>query len=363
MNNSLWQITPSIFQTLGLETQNPLGLVKSEGAREILYLIDGLGLLALKKYCEFAPNLSAMNSTHQMECGFPATTATSISSIGLGSLPSQHGMLGYTVRIPFSDNRLLNALKWDARVDARVWQPTPTLFERAMEVGIKVSNISASRYERSGFTEAVLRGATFRGANNFDAMRYEIRNALNDSPAFVYLYSNEIDVAGHKDGVGSDSWITALSVIDHFVGQLISDLPAGTRLWVTADHGMINSEQPIILNQLSDEVVLIGGEPRARHIYLREGANKDAATRWRDALGDLAQVISKQEAVDTDLFGSGISTQALDRMGDLILIANADVTLIEPARAVQESAMVGHHGAITDEERLVPFLNYQNNSN
>ena len=67
MNKSLWQITPSIFNTLGLDTENSLALPKSDGAREILYLIDGLGLLALDKYREFAPNLSAMNSTHQMQ--------------------------------------------------------------------------------------------------------------------------------------------------------------------------------------------------------------------------------------------------------------------------------------------------------
>ena len=87
MNKSLWQITPSIFNTLGLDTENLLDLSKSNGAREILYLIDGLGLLALEKYREFAPNLSAMNSPHQMQTSFPATTTTSISSIGLGSLP------------------------------------------------------------------------------------------------------------------------------------------------------------------------------------------------------------------------------------------------------------------------------------
>lgn len=70
--------------------------------------------------------------------------------------------------------------------------------------------------------------------------------------------------------------------------------------------------------------------------------------------------MSKQEAVDTNLFGKVNSSHTLDRMGDLILIANSDVTLIEPARAVQESAMVGHHGALSDEERLIPFLSHLN---
>ena len=360
MNKSLWQITPSIFNTLGLNTENSLGLAKSAGAREILYLIDGLGLLALEKYRDFAPNLSAMNSVHQMETSFPATTATSISSIGLGSLPGEHGMLGYTVQVPRSGGRILNSLKWDERVDPYIWQPVSTLFERAVAQNINVTHVAAKRYEDTGFTRAVFRGAKYRGANAHADLITETIAALKETPAFVYLYVNDLDVAGHSDGVGSDKWLTALQQVSEFITKVKQLAPVGTRIWVTSDHGMVNSEQPVILNHLSDEVALLGGEPRARHIYLHQHAIQDAPARWKDALGDLAQVISKQEAVDTQLFGAATSAQALDRMGDLILIANSDVTLIEPARAVQESAMVGHHGALSDEERLIPFLSHLN---
>jgi hypothetical protein len=44
-------------------------------------------------------------------------------------------------------------------------------------------------------------------------------------------------------------------------------------------------------------------------------------------------------------------------MGDLIVVANSNVVLIDPAREKLESAMVGHHGALTDAERIVPLLN------
>jgi hypothetical protein len=45
-----------------------------------------------------------------------------------------------------------------------------------------------------------------------------------------------------------------------------------------------------------------------------------------------------------------------DRLGDLVVIANRDVILIDPAREKLESAMIGHHGGITDIERIVPLM-------
>ena len=68
-------------------------------------------------------------------------------------------MMGYTVRVPRSSGRVLNSLKWDERVDPEIWQPVPTLFQRATAAGITVSHVAAKRYEETGFTRAVFRGA------------------------------------------------------------------------------------------------------------------------------------------------------------------------------------------------------------
>ena len=81
-----------------------------------------------------------------------------------GQLPGVHGMLGYTVRVPRSDGRILNALKWDERSRPEVWQPVTPLFQRAMEAKCFGSHIAAKRYEGSGFTRASICGAHYRGA-------------------------------------------------------------------------------------------------------------------------------------------------------------------------------------------------------
>jgi hypothetical protein len=268
-------------------------------------------------------------------------------------------MLGYTVRVPRSDNRLLNALKWDERVDPVMWQKTSTLFERAVNNSISVTHVAAKRYEGSGFTQAALRGAKYVGANGIDEMVTAIASALKPQPSFVYTYLNTLDSAGHSDGVGSDKWLTALQQVNEFISKVIESVPKSTRVWVTSDHGMVNSTEQVVLgedNKLLENVSLIGGEPRARHIYITAGSENETISQWREFFGNKVSILSKTEAITSGLFGQIVSEDATDRMGDLIAIPNNDLIIIDPARVREESSMVGHHGGLTDIEVQIPLL-------
>jgi predicted AlkP superfamily pyrophosphatase or phosphodiesterase len=272
-------------------------------------------------------------------------------------------MLGYTVQVPRSSGRILNSLKWDERVDPFIWQPVTTLFERAVAAGINVTHVAAKRYEDTGFTRAVFRGAKYRGANAHADLITETIAALKETPAFVYLYVNDLDVAGHSDGVGSDKWLAALTGIDQLVATLLQKLPRQTRLWLTADHGMINVGEKIVIgqgNSLAQNIATIAGEPRARHLYLSEGASTSAisevASIWEEFLGEKATIYTREQAIAANLFGNEVSADAADRMGDVIAIAHGDLILIEAEREKQEGAMIGHHGGASDIESYVPLL-------
>ena len=329
------------------------------GMRECLILIDGMGQDAVDRYADQFSVFSQLKLYKNLYTNFPSTTATSLSTLGTGVLPGIHGMLGYTVRVPRSDNRLLNALKWDERVDPVMWQKTPTLFERAINNSISVTHVAAKRYEGSGFTQAALRGAKYVGANGIDEMVSAVALALKPQPSFVYTYLNTLDSAGHSDGVGSDKWLTALQQVNDFILKVIESVPKQTRVWVTSDHGMVNSTQQVVLgedNKLLENVSLIGGEPRARHIYLTAGSEQESIAQWREFFGNKANILSKPEAIASGLFGQVVSEDANDRMGDLIAIPNSDLIIIDPARVREESSMVGHHGGLTDIEVQIPLL-------
>jgi predicted AlkP superfamily pyrophosphatase or phosphodiesterase len=330
--------------------------------RELLFLIDGFGFDTLSQYADVMPTMSRMFNHGLVQTSFPSTTATSLATLTTGELPGVHGMLGYTVQVPRSGGRLLNALKWDERVDPENWQPVETLFQRAAKVGISVTHVAAKRYENSGFTRAVFRGAEYKGANVVADLVSETKQALQKTPSFVYLYVNDLDNAGHSDGVGSDKWIAALSAIDQMVSQLMKEVPKGTRIWVTSDHGMINVEEKIIIGQdnpLLTGVSVIAGEPRARHLYLENDsiqARSDAASLWQQYLQEKALVLTREQAISSDLFGAQLSADAVDRMGEVIAIARGGLVLLDPERADKEGAMVGHHGSDSDIESQVGLL-------
>jgi predicted AlkP superfamily pyrophosphatase or phosphodiesterase len=363
---NLAALSNSIFANLKVPGAiNHLDLPENSGARECLLLIDGMGLIALNQYADQFPVFKELKSLPNLNSHFPSTTATNLSSLGTGVLPGVHGMLGYTVRVPRSGEpgRLLNSLKWDDRVDPLMWQKVPTLFERAAAADISVWHVAAKRYEGSGFTNAALRGAKYLGANQIEDLIAGAVTSLQNPGSFTYLYVNHLDHAGHEDGVGSDSWLEALGTVAELITGLKVRLPKGSRLWVTADHGMINVEEKIVLgveNQLMLGVNLVGGEPRARHIYIDLAKLTDVAQIWRETLHGSADVFTKTEAISAGLFGPEVSEDSFDRMGDLIAIAKKGMILVDPSRVKEESKMVGHHGGLLESETAVPLLTFQN---
>ena len=364
-SRNLAALSNSIFASLNLAgATNNLDIEINPGARECLLLIDGMGADLIAKYGSEFPIFKELNSLTNLDSHFPSTTATNLSSLGTGTLPGVHGMLGYTVRVPRSGEpgRLLNSLKWDERVDPVIWQSVPTLFERAAAQGISVSHIAAKRYEGSGFTQAALRGAQYVGANQIEDIIQNTTEAMKPTSSFSYVYINHLDAAGHDDGVGSEKWLLALSTVSELITGLRDRLPKGTRLWVTADHGMINVGEKLILgedNNLMENVTLVGGEPRARHIYLRDGATTETVAMWREFLGAKADVFSRDEVIAAELFGPEVSLDSRERMGDLIAIAKGEMILIDPTRIKEESKMVGHHGGLEAIELAIPLLIHQ----
>ncbi|NMD45692.1 MAG: hypothetical protein GYA85_02855, partial [Propionibacterium sp.] len=88
-----------------------LGLPDAE--RFVVLLVDGLGRDLLRGREQLAPFLCALldaPASRAITAGVPSTTATSVTSLGTGLTPGQHGLAGYTFRF---GGRLLNALLWE----------------------------------------------------------------------------------------------------------------------------------------------------------------------------------------------------------------------------------------------------------
>jgi Type I phosphodiesterase / nucleotide pyrophosphatase len=357
---ALPDLSASVAASVGIPGyRNVLGFASSR--RACILVVDGLGWEQLRDHPAAAPFLSELASgARPITAGFPSTTVTSLASLCTGCPPGQHGMLGYQVLEP-GEGRLLNGLRWDSRVDPRIWQPRPTVYQRAADAGIAAFHIAQGSFRGTGLTNALMRGAKYLAADSMGALAARAAGALADNArAFVTVYHGDLDGTGHVFGVGSDAWGNQLAHVDKLAEHLAGGLPPGTPLYVTADHGMVDvgPEDRIdvdALPELRSGVALLGGEPRARHVYARPGAAADVLGAWREVLGDRAWVLPRDEAIKEGWFGP-VDGEMAERIGDVVA-APAGTTAIVATRAEpRESALFGMHGSLTPSEQLVPGL-------
>jgi hypothetical protein len=360
--NTLADLSDSVLASLGVPgSANPLGLAPAD--RVCVLLIDGLGWDLLRSHRSAAPVLAGLLETGcWLTAGFPSTTVTSLGSLGTARPPGQHGLLGYQVRVP-ETGQLLNQLRWDKAVDPVAWQPLPTVFERCAAAGVSAIRVAAGAFRNSGLSVAAMRGADYRAADTLGALVARTASALGEGRrSLVLVYTGDLDATGHAWGCTSPAWRFQLAHVDRLVEQLAAALPAGTALYVTADHGMVDvpaSERTDAdaVPELRDGVALLAGEGRARHVYAVPGAAADVLARWQATLGDSAWVVSRDEAVDAGWFGS-VAPAAAARIGDVVAAMRGRSAVVATQAEPRESALVGMHGSLTAAEQRVPLLGY-----
>ncbi|HEY3954444.1 MAG TPA: nucleotide pyrophosphatase/phosphodiesterase family protein [Streptosporangiaceae bacterium] len=357
---TLPDLASSLLGSLSVaEASNPLGL--PETPRACLLIVDGLGWELLRDHPAAAPFLSELaRDGYSLSAGFPSTTVTSLASLGTGRPPGEHGMLGYQVAVP-GTGRLLNGLRWDSRVDPTAWQPGPTIYERAAAAGLAAVWVGPGAFRKSGLTLAAMRGASYRRADTLGALVDQAGHALRAADrGLVTVYVGSLDQTGHQHGCGSDAWYFQLGHVDKLAEQLASVLPSGTLLYVTADHGMVDIAPGgrVDVDEIGDlrkGVALVGGEPRARHVYAEPGAAADVLAVWRELLGDRAWVVTREEAISNGWFGP-VAVGMAERVGDVVAAAAPGAAIIATQAEPLESKLIGMHGSLTPAEELVPLL-------
>lgn len=357
---SIGDVLPAVCAALGVDAgfDDP-GLALPSADAYVVFLVDGLGLDLLTAHPGEAPVLVEAVGEAWLTAGVPSTTATSLTSLGTGLHPGRHGVVGFTSRIPGTDE-LLNALFWDDRVDPDAYQPHPTAFERLRAAGAGATVVNKRSFARSGLTRSGQRGASYVGA---DSVGEQIAGAVAASrtrPSVTYLYDADLDATGHRHGVDSAAWRAQLSHIDATVEEVREALPTDVRLLVVADHGMVDcpDERRIDIDEhpaLRDGVALLGGEARFRHVYCRSGAVGTVAAAWRETLADRAVVLTREEAEERGWFGV-VEGAVRPRLGDVVAAACDDWALMSSADFSYEQSLIGMHGSLTPAEMRIPLL-------
>ncbi len=326
----------------------------------VVFVVDGLGALNLAARAGHARFLSQAGTKKDVaRTVFPSTTASALTSLLTATPVGEHGIVGYRARVPGTDDVINQLRGWDTDGLPLSWQRSVPL---ATSSGRPFFVVTKREYAGTGFTAATQAGAEFHGVDDLVERVETAAGLASRVPgSLVYVYAPELDGIGHRRGWESEEWLVGLEKMDAAARAFAGALGTGVGAIVTADHGMVDipRHRHVLLQHgdpLLDGVRLIGGEPRMLHLYAEPGAAAAVLHAWREAEASRSWVLSRDELIASGLVGP-TDPEVAPRFGDVVVAARSGIVYYDDRVADKApQKMIGQHGSLTPEERMVPLL-------
>lgn len=326
----------------GLRT--PTTLPAADGY--VLVLFDGLGRSQLGHP---AAGALAAGLAATLDAPFPTTTTVSLASVATGLPPSRHGLLAYQLWLP-ALGAVANTIRWTTlwgdplEVDTTGFLPSPNLWERLATAGIEPITVQPAGFEGSPLTRLLYRGCRFEGVATYAEM-IDATVQLARPGRLLFTYVPQIDFAAHVHGQRSDEYEAALRLAGEVWDGITRRLAPGVVAAGTGDHGHVDFPR-------SRQVRLTKAQHADRILY---GDGRAMFVRGDGAAlaGSLPARWWPRESV-LDWWGPGPRHPAFDeRVPDGVLLADPGYLLLH---RFSDDRMIGNHGGLTPEERVVPLL-------
>ncbi len=307
----------------------------------VLVVFDGLGSRQLA-----GPGASqlAESNVGDLTAPFPSTTTVSLATIATGLPPAGHGLIGYQLHLPELEV-VANTIKWTTlwgdpfSCDYASFLPE-TVWERLAAVGVETVTVQPANFNNSPLSQVMYRGARFEGATTVDEW-VDACLALAQPERLVVAYLPHVDIAAHMTGQNSEEYRNAVALVATAWEQLRQRLRADIGLIGTADHGHVDIQAENQLHMASSDQAarILFGDSRVMFINGPPPEN-DLPARYLP-FADVA-----------DWWGAG-PVLAPDRFPDGILVADPGYAILH---RFSDKRMIGHHGGVTEAERLIPLL-------
>ena len=315
----------------------------------LLMVIDGLGDRQLAH-----PTAGRLRQSRRavLKAPFPTTTTVGLSSIATGLAPMQHGVIGYTQWIP-SLGRVMNMLQWSpvsglGRVDydPTRYLPTPNLWERLNNHGVRTVIVQPSIHLGSRFSNMLYRGAERYGYTSPSDIRPSLYMDV-DGRTLLVVHVTLVDANAHMLGQRSWAYSRALEDTGRLWEHLSRSLPPDTALVGSADHGHcdIPPAGKMKLSWDLTEGMQCWGDGRV----LMFNGPPEQVQRLAEQTG--ARFV--EPPLLQEWLGGGPPHPELRDFPTAALLAPED-TVVFPHYLGGD--MVGHHGGITPQELLIPLL-------
>ena len=309
----------------------------------------------------------------------PSTTAAALTSLWTGSLPSEHGVVGYEVWLReygVIANMILHSATTylgdvgglqKAGFDPLKFLPIPTLgphFNKNEIHPYALQNISIAY---SGLSKMLFPGVEVvpyrSNADLFVSLEELFLNKAMERK-YVYIYWESVDTLSHRFGPDN---IRVYREFENFSLGLIQTIKKikqisnGKTLFIlSSDHGFVHTPKNdrYDLTKYSDInrslVMVPTGENRLPFLTSKSNQSSEVVALIKKHFQDDFIIIPSEEAIEKGLFGKGkLHPNLEDRVGDMVLIPQGNSYLWWWQK---ENPLLGRHGGLSQEEMLIPFL-------
>ena len=337
----------------------------------VIVVADGLGMNVVSSMGDGA--FIAGHLVAELRTVFPSSTPVVMTSLATGAWPCDHAIPGWDVYLSEidvvatiiqyvrrSDEKDLSKLGMD-RSEAFPLPSAVGDFDRDVVSYLPepIANTPFSTYTSGGTPHQPYK----KLEDAVDSIGS--RASRSATPTITQLYVPDVDHATHEFGTRSPQVRATIERLDRAMERLARALPAGARLVMTADHGLVDFDQGQVL-EVEPSDPLIGylvrepwGTGRVANFQVSPGKAREFERLFSGRYGEFFYLITVEEAGALELYGPGPLSPAMNRRVGTHLAISRGPWLLEykyPATKKEKFTMVAQHSGLTPEEMLVPLV-------
>lgn len=360
--HSILSVVSSVLHSFGAPCPHP-GFAWLEASlakpykNKIVLILDGLG----SEYLDSLLPADGFLRSHRItdiSSVYPCTTTAATTTMLSGRSPLEHGWLGWSAWFREFGRVIDLFLDRDSYSGAAV-SPSPA--QLLLPFDDVASQIG--RVQRGGVhCHKVMPSFDPEGVNNLAQMIERIQQFCQlDGPQLVLAYWHEPDTLMHNEGPRSEAVCQELQEIDRQLGGLYESL-SDTLILVTADHGQVEVEREIYLDEIKvlHECLILPPslETRSVSLFVKPARKDYFAAAFNEMFGDCYLLLPRDEVLARGLFGPGLPHPKIDDfLGDFLACATGQ-TIIRYHSLFNRPrfAFKGHHAGLRREEMIVPLI-------
>jgi len=342
-----------------------------------LVVMDGFGynrfLRHIRHFDGVLSDLTTRGVLKPFTSPFPATTATSLTSIFTGLTPSEHGVIGYHMFSPeygcvFSTLDMRPVYGHSSEVEIarglakriKPWVPSLQVH------GIKTLVVTKGSIMWSGLSRVIHADQDLMSYILESEMLAKCGKALEQQgPLFLILYYSGIDTLEHKFGPYSEEVSSEIQLFEFLLKNFFSKLSATTKketlIMLTSDHGVCETQRTVYLKdypEVANSLLLPPvGDSRCGFLFSKpEQKGKLKSSLERNFEG--FRIVQNGNLIESGAFGRTTDSMALHpAIGDFAALSKGPNGLSYPYfEDDRNREQLGGHGGMTAEEVLVPML-------